>query len=79
VWAETSESVIGGNGLGERGKRAENVGEEAAAMLTEEYGRGAVDCRAADQLLPYMAQAGGEILTTRPVSTGCLLMPLSVV
>ncbi len=64
VWAETSESVIGGNGLGERGKRAENVGEEAAAMLIEEYDRGAVDCRAADQLLPYMAQAGGEIMTT---------------
>ena len=65
VWAETAESVIGGNALGERGKRAEDVGKEAAAMLTEEFEGGAVDCRAADQLLPYVAEAGGEILTTR--------------
>jgi len=65
LWAETTNSAIGGNALGERGKRAENVGKEAAAMLIEEFENGAVDCRAADQLLPYMALGGGEILTSR--------------
>jgi RNA 3'-terminal phosphate cyclase (ATP)/RNA 3'-terminal phosphate cyclase (GTP) len=65
LWAETAHSVIGGNALGERGKRSEDVGEEAARMLIEEFEGGAVDCRAADQLLPYMALAGGEITTSR--------------
>jgi RNA 3'-terminal phosphate cyclase (ATP)/RNA 3'-terminal phosphate cyclase (GTP) len=65
VWAETEQSVIGGNALGERGKAAEEVGKDAATMLIEEFKAGAVDCRAADQLLPYMALASGEILTSR--------------
>jgi RNA 3'-terminal phosphate cyclase len=39
-------------------------------MLIEEFEGGAVDCRAADQLLPYMAQAGGEIQTAR-ISDHC--------
>jgi len=63
--AETTHSVIGGNALGERGKRSEDVGEEAARMLIEEFEGGAVDCRAADQLLPYVALGGGEITTSR--------------
>ena len=65
IWAETERSVIGGNGLGERGRKAEDVGREAAEMLIEEFEGGAVDCRAADQLLPYLALAGGEIVTSR--------------
>jgi RNA 3'-terminal phosphate cyclase (ATP)/RNA 3'-terminal phosphate cyclase (GTP) len=70
LWAETTNSVLGGNALGERGKRSEDVGQEAAGMLIEEFDAGAVDCRAADQLLPYMALAGGEILTSR-ISDHC--------
>ena len=65
LWAETTHSVIGGNALGERGKRAEDVGKEAAEMLIDEFEAGAVDCRAADQLLPYIALAGGQIVTSR--------------
>jgi len=70
LWAETTHSVIGGNALGERGKRAEDVGREAAEMLVDEFDGGAVDCRAADQLLPYMALAGGEI-TTSSITDHC--------
>lgn len=50
----------GGNALGERGKPAEKVGREAASMLAGELQAGAaVDAHLADQLIIYMALAGG--------------------
>ncbi len=61
LWAETENSIIGGNALGERGKRAEVVGEEAAKNLIYEYDSGEVDSHAADQLLPYLAVGKGKI------------------
>jgi RNA 3'-terminal phosphate cyclase (ATP) len=51
---------MGGSSLGEKGKPAEKVGEEAAlAMLAELKSRALVDIYLADQLIPYIALAGG--------------------
>jgi len=58
--AITEHSLLGGNALGERGKKAEEVGEEAARNLLLEL-KGAVDRYAGDQLLPYLAFGGGQI------------------
>ncbi len=68
LWATTESSVLGGNGLGERGKPAEVVGAEAAEGLVEALRGGAVDPHTADQLIPYVALAGGGLYTTARVS-----------
>jgi len=50
-----------GSALGERGKRAELVGEEAArSILTELHALSTVDVHLADQLVPYLALAAGN-------------------
>ena len=55
--------------LGARGKRAETVGEEAALALLSHAGGGApVDPHLADQLVPYLAIAGG----TSEFTTSCV-------
>ncbi|MBU4501547.1 MAG: RNA 3'-terminal phosphate cyclase [Nanoarchaeota archaeon] len=65
LWIKTKNTVIGANALGEKGKRSEQVGEEAAENLVEGYNRGCVDRHTADQLIPYMALAGrGKILAS---------------
>ncbi len=64
LWIKTENSIIGANGLGERGKKAEDVGKEAAKKLINEYDRGVVDSHTADQLLPYFALSGGGNLKT---------------
>ncbi len=65
LWAETENTVIGANALGEIGKRAETVGGEAVNNLIAEYNNGCVDKHTADQLIPYMALAGsGKILAS---------------
>ena len=49
-----------GSGLGERGKRAEVVGEEAARnIIFELQSNATVDVHLADQLVPYAAVASG--------------------
>jgi len=62
LWAETSSGcLLGSNSLGEIGKPAEKVGEEAAMKLLEELnGGGTVDSHAADQLIVYMILAEGK-------------------
>ncbi|MBI4447578.1 RNA 3'-phosphate cyclase, partial [Candidatus Woesearchaeota archaeon] len=66
LYVKTENSVLGSSGLGELGKKAELVGEEAAKQLIEEFCGGVVDSHAADQLLPYMALAGrGSFITSR--------------
>lgn len=51
----------GGSALGERGIRAEDVGKAAARELVAELSSpAAVDVRLADQLIPYLALAGGS-------------------
>jgi RNA 3'-terminal phosphate cyclase (ATP) len=50
-----------GSALGERGKRAELVGEEAARNIIKELGSvSTVDVHLADQLIPYIALADGK-------------------
>jgi len=54
--------ILGADELGERGKRAEVVGEEAAKKLLKEIQSGApVDAHTADNLLPFIAVFGGEM------------------
>jgi RNA 3'-terminal phosphate cyclase (ATP) len=50
-----------GSALGERGKRAERVGEEAAGNIIKELASAStVDVYLADQLIPYIALADGK-------------------
>lgn len=61
VWAKTEETVLGGDGLAERGVKAEKVGQTASERLLKEYDSGAtLDIHLSDQILPYMALADGE-------------------
>ena len=54
-------SVIGGDSIGERGKPAEKVGEEAALKLLKEIeSNAAVDLHLADILIPYLTVAKGR-------------------
>lgn len=53
---------LGADALGERGKRAELVGEEAAKrLLLEINSKAGVDRHLADNLIPWMGLFGGEI------------------
>ncbi len=62
LYARTENSVIGSSSLGERGKRAEIVGMEAGKKLVEELKTNmALDRYMADQIVPYLALAGGKI------------------
>ena len=67
---ETEHSVAGFASLGERGKRAEDVGEEAAAALAAHWEAGAaLDPHLPDQLAPFLAMCGeGSAFTTSRVT-----------
>ena len=57
---------IGSDILGERGKKAEIIGEECAQnLISEIYSKAPVDSHLADQLLPFLAITGGKIKTSR--------------
>lgn len=59
--AEYEQVVAGFSALGERGKPAERVGAEAALELVAHHRTGSpVDPHLADQLVLYLAQAGGS-------------------
>jgi RNA 3'-terminal phosphate cyclase (GTP) len=61
LWAVAHHTPLGANALGARGKRAEEVGEEAAAALIRQLNSGAaLDEWMGDQILPFLAAAGGE-------------------
>ncbi|MAG15674.1 RNA 3'-phosphate cyclase [Candidatus Woesearchaeota archaeon] len=70
LWAVFSDSdevsqinpiILGSNSLGERGKRAEDVGKETALQLLNEINSKApVDKHLADQLLPFLALTTGQ-------------------
>ncbi|OGP53060.1 MAG: RNA 3'-terminal-phosphate cyclase [Deltaproteobacteria bacterium RBG_13_52_11] len=54
-------TILGANALGARGKRAEEVGAEGAAALLRQINSGAaLDEWMGDQILPFLAVAGGE-------------------
>lgn len=60
--ASQPHSVLGSGSLGERGKRAEIVGTEAASNLIKEIISNApIDRHMADQIIPYLAIAGGSV------------------
>ncbi|MEM4268007.1 MAG: RNA 3'-terminal phosphate cyclase [Candidatus Woesearchaeota archaeon] len=57
--------ILAGDALGEKGKRSEDVGTEAAEKLVYEIKSGAtVDVHLADNLVPFLALFGGEIKTS---------------
>ena len=63
--AEFENSVAGFGALGERGKRAEKVAEEACLEFWQfMQSAGAVDPHLADQLIPYLALAHGRSTLT---------------
>lgn len=63
VYART---LIGIDALGERGKSAEAVAADAVAAFRDRHGgAGAVDEHAADQLLAFLALAGGRMRVPR--------------
>jgi len=65
VWAECENSILGGDSLGERGKPAEKVGEEAAEILIEDLETNrAVDRHMGDMIIPFLALANGESVIT---------------
>lgn len=58
--------VLGADALGERGKRSEDVGKEAAEKILEEISLDApVDEWLADNLIPYLAIFGGQMKVTK--------------
>lgn len=63
IWAESDKgAILGADALGEKGKPAEQVGEEAAKKLRDELDTEApVDKHLADNLIPWLAIAGGAI------------------
>jgi RNA 3'-terminal phosphate cyclase (ATP) len=66
LWCGT----IGASSLGERGVRAEKVGSDAANTMVSELKSGScVDIYLADQLIPYMAMAGGGSFAARLITT----------
>ena len=65
--------ILGGDALGERNKRAEVVGQEAASALVKEISSGAcADHFLADQLVPFMALAGSSRIIASEITNHCL-------
>jgi RNA 3'-phosphate cyclase len=59
--AEFTDTILGADVLGTLGKRAEEVGKEAAVNLLSEEKTGAcLDKRLADQILPFLAAASSK-------------------
>jgi len=71
LWAETEHTVLGAGRVAQRGVRAEQLGMEAGSDLAADVGAGVtLDVHASDQLLVYLALAGGESrFTTRVLSS----------
>ncbi|KPK79438.1 MAG: hypothetical protein AMS25_12645 [Gemmatimonas sp. SM23_52] len=66
LWTESENGPpLGASALGAKGIAADEVGREAAKALLSELDSGAaVDRHLADQLIPFMAVAGGSVLTS---------------
>jgi len=62
LWAECENTVLGGSCLGEKTLNSETVGGEAGLELVEAiHDDGALDKFMADQIIPYLALAGGRV------------------
>lgn len=56
---------LGGGSIGERGKKAEKVGYDAANdLLSQIKGNSALDCHMGDQIIPYLFIAGNSTIKT---------------
>jgi RNA 3'-phosphate cyclase len=71
--AEFENTVIGTDNLGKLGKRAEDVGKEAALeLLKEQKSEACLDEHLADQILPYIALAKGKsTITVSEITNHC--------
>jgi RNA 3'-terminal phosphate cyclase (ATP) len=70
AWARTEHTVLGAGRVAERGVRAEMLGEAVGDELAGDLASGAtLDVHAADQLLVYLALAGGGAFTTRTLTS----------
>ena len=68
LWAVSRQGIVfmGADALGEKGRRAEDVGAAAAdRMLKLLKSDAAVDCHLADNLIPLMALCGGQVKTEK--------------
>jgi RNA 3'-phosphate cyclase len=73
LWASSGTTIIGSSALGERGVPAEKLGSSAVKDLLTEIRSGAsVDVYGADQLIPYLAIAGGSYTARLPLSEHAL-------
>ena len=63
---------VGADALGEQGKKAEIVGEEAAISLIKEIeSKAPVDSHLADQILPFMALIGNSQIKVSEITNHC--------
>ena len=70
--AEFENTVIGADNLGKLGKRAEDVGKEAALeLLKEQKTEACLDKHLADQILPFLALAGKSEITVSEITNHC--------
>jgi RNA 3'-phosphate cyclase len=70
IAASFDNCFLGASALGERGKPAESVGEEAGRELKKALDtKATVDRHMADQIIPYMAMASGESRIVAPEIT----------
>lgn len=61
AWAHTAHTTLGAGRVAERGIRAETLGEAVGSGLAHDLTRGVtLDLHASDQLLVYLALAGGD-------------------
>lgn len=66
-------TLLGADAIGERNKSAEEVGKEAANKLLSIINTGAcLDEHVADQVLPFIAIAGGGEITVSRITKHCL-------
>jgi len=71
--ASFENTVIGTDNLGKLGKRAEDIGKEAALeLLKEQKSEACLDKHLADQILPYLALAEGKSsITVSDITNHC--------
>lgn len=65
LYAETEDSILGSDAPGEKGKKAEIVGNEAAEdLINEILSNAPIDKHMTDQIIPYLALAKGSVLAS---------------
>lgn len=70
LWARCRDTILGAARVAERGIPAEHLGEGVALELLNDLAAGAtIDVHGADQLLVYLALAGGGSLRAREVTS----------